>query len=187
MSGNIEYTLKKSRRARRMRMTVYCDGALVVTAPVGLSQSAIESFVSRQSKWILDRLERFKPFRPRVSARDAKKAFATHKSQALEIAKERIEHFNRLYNFSFKNINIRNQKTRWGSCSRRGNLSFNYKIVLLEQHQRDYIIVHELCHLREFNHSPKFWALVAQTVPNYKEIRKGLKNPMLPLLAAPRP
>jgi hypothetical protein len=65
---------------------------------------------------------------------------------------------------------------RWGSCSKKGNLNFNYKIALLPQRHSDYVIVHELCHLREFNHSKKFWDLVEQAVPNHRALRTELKR-----------
>ncbi|NBS67881.1 M48 family peptidase [bacterium] len=66
-------------------------------------------------------------------------------------------------------------RTRWGSCSKRGNLNFNYRILFLPPHLADYLIVHELCHLKEFNHSPRFWALVAQGCPNYHACKKELR------------
>ena len=98
------------------------------------------------------------------------------RSKALELAQERVAHFNKAFNFRFNNINIKNQKTRWGSCSRKGNLNFNYKIALLPQRLSDYIIVHELCHLGQFNHSQKFWNLVARAMPDYLDIRKELRE-----------
>ena len=104
------------------------------------------------------------------------KNYLENKSKALEIVKNRIEYFNTFYNYKWNRIVIRNQKTRWGSCSRRGNLNFNYKIALLPQKSSDYIIVHELCHLGEFNHSQKFWDLVAKTIPDYKGIRRDLRK-----------
>jgi predicted metal-dependent hydrolase len=109
------------------------------------------------------------------------KNYLENKNKAFELVKERIEYFNTFYNFKWDRIVVRNQKTRWGSCSKRGNLNFNYKIALLPQKSSDYIIVHELCHLGEFNHSRKFWDLVAKTIPDYKEIRKNLKNSQLTL------
>ncbi len=81
-----------------------------------------------------------------------------------------------MYGFSFKKVSVRAQKTRWGSCSKAGNLNFNYKIALLPSVIADYIIVHEICHLGAFDHSKKFWDLVALTVPGHKAIRKSLKN-----------
>lgn len=104
------------------------------------------------------------------------KDYKIYKQKAFEIVNERIIFFNQFYGFHWNNIVIRNQKTRWGSCSKKGNLNFNYKIALLPSEASDYIIVHELCHLGEFNHSQDFWNLVEKTIPKYKEIRKNLKN-----------
>lgn len=73
-------------------------------------------------------------------------------------------------------IFIKNSRTRWGSCSSKGNLNFNYRLSLLPAHLAHYVIVHELCHLREFNHSQRFWDLVALTVPEYKACREELKK-----------
>jgi len=101
--------------------------------------------------------------------------YIKYKKQAATLVKERLEYFNQFYDYKYGRVAIRNQKTRWGSCSKKGNLNFNYKIVLLTQKQRDYIIVHELCHLKEFNHSQRFWDLVAKAVPDYKEVRHSLR------------
>src|SRR5262249_14202616 len=95
-------------------------------------------------------------------------AHAEHKARAKELVTARLAYFNTSYNFKYNKITIRNQVSRWGSCSRKGNLSFNYRIVLLPPEMADYIVVHELCHLGEFNHGPKFWELVERTVPNWK-------------------
>jgi len=88
----------------------------------------------------------------------------------------RIDYFNQIYKLPIRRISVRNQKTRWGSCSQKGNLNFNYKIALISPRLADYIIVHELCHLKEFNHSPRFWALVTEAIPDYLEVRKQLKK-----------
>src|SRR3989339_53255 len=102
--------------------------------------------------------------------------YLKYKKDAETLVKERLEYFNQFYNYKWGRVTIRNQKTRWGSCSKHGNLNFNYKIVLLTPKQADYIIVHELCHLKEFNHSQRFWDLVAVTVPDYKEVRHSLRK-----------
>jgi predicted metal-dependent hydrolase len=172
----VEYTLRRSKRARRMRLTVYCDGNFVVTVPRGMNEGLIERFISAKSRWIIDKLEYFKKFPGLARPKSSKKEFLERKGEAMHIVKARIEHFNALYGFAFNAIHIRNQKTRWGSCSRRGNLSFNYKIVLLPPHLRDLVIVHELCHLEEFNHSRDFWHLVARAIPDYRKARRELKQ-----------
>lgn len=107
--------------------------------------------------------------------------YIQYKEKARNLAHTRIFHFNKTYNLFFNRIAIRNQKRVWGSCSGKGNLNFNYRIILLPSHLSDYIIVHELCHLKELNHSKEFWKLVSLTFPNYKEARKELKNYRFPI------
>lgn len=96
--------------------------------------------------------------------------------QARTFVENRISYFNKFYNFEINRIVIKNQKTRWGSCSSKKNLNFNYKIIYLRPALADYLIVHELCHLGELNHSKRFWALVAKTIPSYIKISKELKK-----------
>jgi len=99
-----------------------------------------------------------------------------YKEAARELAKSRIAYYNELYHFAVSRISIKNTKSRWGSCSKKGNLNFSYKIVLLPLELADYVIVHELCHLGEFNHSRRFWALVAKALPNHVALRKRFKG-----------
>ncbi len=103
-------------------------------------------------------------------------SFLLHKTTALELVTSRLAHFNHTYNFTYHRITIRNQSSRWGSCSRKGNLSFNYRLALLPPELADYIIVHELCHLGEFNHSKKFWDLVEKAIPNWRILRNNLRE-----------
>jgi predicted metal-dependent hydrolase len=102
--------------------------------------------------------------------------YLKHKEHARVIVHQRISDINKQYGFSMGRISIRNQKTRWGSCSKKGNLNFNYRILFLPEETQRYIIAHELCHLKEFNHGNRFWSLVAQTSPNYAEVRSYLKK-----------
>ncbi len=114
--------------------------------------------------------------RARRVRRKSYSSYIENKTAALELALDRIAYFNSTYNFTFKKISIKNQTSRWGSCSRRGNINFNYRIALIAPELADYIIVHELCHLGEFNHSKRFWDLVEKTVPNWRELRAKLKE-----------
>ena len=104
------------------------------------------------------------------------------REQARIFVENRISYFNKIYNFEINRIAIKNTSRRWGSCSSKKNLNFNYKIIYLPPALADYLIVHELCHLGEFNHSKKFWALVEKTIPNYIEINKKLKKTHIKLI-----
>ncbi len=102
--------------------------------------------------------------------------YLRHKEDARNLVKARLAHYNTHYGFCFGRVAIRDQRSRWGSCSSKGNLNFNYRILFLPEHLLDLVIVHELCHLREMNHSADFWALVAQTIPDHKERRRVLSK-----------
>ncbi|HEX7724733.1 MAG TPA: M48 family metallopeptidase [Candidatus Paceibacterota bacterium] len=106
----------------------------------------------------------------------SRKLYLANKESTRALIMERIAHFNQHYQVPIARVAIKNLKSRWGSCSRKGNLNFNYKLTFLPPDLRDYVIVHELCHLKEFNHGPKFWARVAETVPNYKELVVRLRT-----------
>lgn len=174
--GNIEYTLRVSKRAKAIRLAVYHDGDFVVTMPARASENMVEKFIMKKADWIIEKIKHAKK-NPKIKlTQGGKKEYEKHKEEAREYARLRLEHFNKFYNFKWHNIAIKNTKTRWGSCSKRGNLNFNYKLALLPPHLADYIVVHELCHLGEFNHSKNFWNLVAKTIPDYLELRKQIKN-----------
>ena len=93
-----------------------------------------------------------------------------------EYISERVKYLSGRFGFNFRDVKIRGQKTRWGSCSSNGNLSFNYKLLQYRKHVIDYVIIHELCHTKHMNHSQKFWKLVERYCPDYKNIKKELKN-----------
>lgn len=169
------YTLRKSKRSKHLRLRIYGDGRVVMTAPWWLSGRVIEKFFKDKSEWIREKLDGLKRVRPQAS-KFTREDYLARKEEARVLVEERIAHYNAIYGFPLNRISIRHQKTRWGSCSSRKNISINYKIIYLPQAMQDYLIVHELCHLRELNHSPKFWALVAQTVPDYREVKRALRQ-----------
>lgn len=172
----VDYTLRISRRAKRLRLAVYQGGQFIVTAPARLSLGFIERFIVQKSAWVLEKIDRQTLLPPPVRHKSSRADFLKYKAVARKIAKDRMQYFNTFYNFSWKRVSIKNQRTRWGSCSKQGNINFNYKIALLPPPQADYVVVHEMCHLAEMNHSKKFWQLVARTVPNYMQLRKELKK-----------
>ncbi len=174
--NKIEYTLKMSERARRMRLAVYRDGDFVVTAPRNIDENIIEKFILSKAQWVIDKIKRFKDNPVKIFTKGNYKEYREYKDEALALAEERIRYYNEVYGFSFNKITIKNQRTRWGSCSKKRNLNFNYKIALISQELSDYVIVHELCHLKEFNHSKEFWNIVGKTISDYSERRKKLRK-----------
>jgi hypothetical protein len=202
---NVEYTLKTSTRARHMRLAVYPGGGFVVTVPRRMGDSLVERFIFKHAEWVMKTLKKFRSMPVMPRARSTRKEYLEHKDAALKLVTERLKYFNQFYNFErratsklagmssernnytkynypWNKITIRNQKTRWGSCSRHGNLSFSYKLALLPPRHSDYIIIHELCHLGQFNHSANFWKLVAQQIPEHKAVRHELKRADLTLI-----
>ncbi|PIR82522.1 hypothetical protein COU20_01840 [Candidatus Kaiserbacteria bacterium CG10_big_fil_rev_8_21_14_0_10_59_10] len=111
----------------------------------------------------------------RMLRRRSTRHYRVYKEAARALVHERLVHFNSIYRFTYRRVFIKNGRSRWGSCSEKGNLNFNYKVLFLPEKLSDYIIVHELCHLGEFNHSPRFWALVERTLPHHAALRKELR------------
>lgn len=171
------YTLKKSSRARRMRLAVQLGGEVVVTAPKNIRERIVENFIKEKADWVLNKIKYFSQFNNNAKIpRFSKSHYLKNKDDVRKLINKRAVYFSNIHGFKYNRISVRNQKTRWGSCSKKGNLNFNYKIFFLPEKTRDYIIVHELCHLKEFNHSQKFWSLVGEIIPDYYKIRKELKK-----------
>lgn len=179
-----EYDIRESIKAKRLTLTVRPDGRVSVTKPKQVSMKVAEAFVVMNKAWIDAAKEKFRkqvarkapeqialqrPRKNSVAYKEARKA-------ARLLVMERLTHLNQLYHFTYGTISIRDQKTRWGSCSANGNLSFNYRIIYLPEALQDYIIVHELCHTKEHNHSVRFWTEVARAVPNHTLLKKELRT-----------
>lgn len=169
----IFYVLRSSDQAKRWRLTIYPGQKLVVTKPRWASLRLVEKFILSKANWILKHLSK-SIAKPEELGLD-KKTYQLKQAAARVLINSRLEYFNSFYNFRYQKVSIRNQSTRWGSCSRRGNLNFNFRLLDLPANLRDYVIVHELCHLKEFNHSERFWLLVAKTQADYLSLRKQLK------------
>lgn len=175
----VSYTLRKSNRARRMRLAVYCDGSIVVTTPHDLNENTADKFVREKTNWIFSKLTFFRKFKGQPISKYSNDDYYMYKEKALSLVKTKVDYFSEANGFTYNKINIKNQKTRWGSCSKKGNLNFNYKILFLPENVSDYIVVHELCHLKEFNHSKRFWKLVSSIMPNYNEVKRELKGKLM--------
>ncbi len=112
----------------------------------------------------------------RVASKASVEKYEQHKEAARALVQAKLAHFAPLYGVIYNKVFIKNSRTRWGSCSEKGNLNFNYRIALLPEPLADYVVVHELCHLLHFNHSPAFWAEVARQVPGWRQLRRQLRT-----------
>ena len=173
------YTVKRSTRARALRISVNDRGEVLATLPWFGRLSQLEKFIKSRAPWILKTVERTLNQPKSILQKGTRKDYLKNRELTRRLVLEKLEYFNQWYNFKYKRIAIRDQKSRWGSCSSLGNLNFNWRVVLLYQIKEsylDYIVVHELCHLGQMNHSAAFWKLVEKTIPDYKLLRKEIRN-----------
>jgi len=177
----IKYFLRKSKRVKNIKIEIKKSGEVFLIIPKLVPNFLAESFFKKKSSWVIKKLgvvgggeatTNSKRKMPSLSQKD----FLKYKNDAEILIRERVEFFAKQGDFAYGKITIKNNKTNWGSCSSKGNLNFNYRLIFLKPKERDYIVVHELCHLKEMNHSKKFWAEVEKKIPNYKELRKNIKN-----------
>ncbi len=175
----IEYRLIRIRR-RTICIEVTSGGEIVVKAPYYASKKEIEDFLMRKVEWIGEK--RQEVFDRLIGEDGTPVVLETiGEDQIRELSgkmkKEfvpRVRNFASAMGITVGRISIRNQKTRWGSCSSEGNLNFNCLLMLAPESVRDYVIVHELCHRLEMNHSKRFWDLVSSYIPDYKQSIKWL-------------
>ena len=168
------YELIRAKR-RSMSLKVDLDGTITVRAPYRTPVQTADWFVEGHRDWIEVRLkagERIMAERPSYTDQER----AEGRKRAAEAIRARCSHYAPLMGVSYGTITIREQKTRWGSCSAKGNLNFNWKLVLMPPEILDYVVVHELCHIRHHDHSPAFYRLVKSVLPDYKERERLLRR-----------
>ncbi|HSX39384.1 MAG TPA: M48 family metallopeptidase [Candidatus Saccharimonadales bacterium] len=171
----LQIVYKQTRSFTRMSISINTENTILVRYPKWVPKYVAENFVKQKEEWI-DKVIKENLKKPKMLPHKSKDDYKASKHTAKEFVLERLATFNEFYNFKINKVTIKNVTSRWGSCSKAGNLNFNYQIIYLKPEQADYIIVHELCHLKELNHKQAFWELVAKTIPHYKELRKQLRN-----------
>ena len=172
----INYELIRSDR-KTCQIQVKVDGRVIVRAPRRMPKKDIDRFISDKHDWIVHALEKTRIAREQLGATEplTYEEIDRLANEALEYIPKRVEHYASIMGVEYGNITIRNQKTRWGSCSGKKNLNFNCLLMLTDAKIIDYVVVHELCHIKEMNHSQRFWAEVEKILPDYKKSRAWLK------------
>ncbi|MCR5686527.1 MAG: M48 family metallopeptidase [Lachnospiraceae bacterium] len=181
-----EYRLVRSRR-RTISVEITEDESVLVRAPKWVPKYEIEAFVGRNSDWIEKHIEKV---RKKKSEAEARRIYISEEElrrlgdEALSVIPDRVRYYAAVLGVTYNRITIRSQKTLWGSCSAKGNLSFNCLLMKAPEHVRDYVIVHELCHRMEMNHSAAFWENVSRVIPDHRLCRKWLREEGALLISA---
>lgn len=174
-----EYNVEVRRSKRKSAaIKITADMQIVVFVPLYVSDNEIERMVISKSKWIDEHMLKVQSTIDERSKLE-KITFEQIKEledQAVEYIPKRVKYYAEKENFVYNKITIKNLVSRWGSCSTKGNLNFNCLLMLMPDYVIDYIVVHELCHLREMNHSEKFWAEVEKIMPDYQRAELWLKQ-----------
>ena len=167
----------KSNR-KTISLQVRRDGTTVVRAPLRMSETEIRKFIESHRDWLEKNLEKVQAIReemPEVK-RLTREELNDLADQALKVIPERVAYYAPKIGVTYGRITIRNQKTRWGSCSAKGNLNFNCLLMLTPPEVIDSVVVHELCHRKHMNHSDQFYAEILKVYPEYHKWRKWLKQ-----------
>ena len=174
-----EIKLIRSRR-KTLVIEITPDAKVVVRAPLKVPVTEINRFIGEKADWIdkhIKMMEKRKEERKSADRQPlSKQEIKLLTTKAKRILPERVRYYAEIMGVEYGRITIRMQKSRWGSCSSKKNLNFNCLLMLTPQEIIDYVVVHELCHLKEMNHSPRFWAEVEKVLPDYKERRKWLRD-----------
>jgi predicted metal-dependent hydrolase len=175
----MDYHIIRSNR-RTMAMEITKDAEVVIRAPYRASRFEIDRFIDKNYRWMVTHLEKMER---QKEARDESPygpitpgLIRKYTDLAKKTIPPRVEQYARQMGVTYNRITIRCQKTRWGSCSSKGNLNFNCLLMLTPAEVQDYVIVHELAHRKEMNHSSKFWAVVGEIMPDYKTKVRWLKE-----------
>ena len=173
-----DYRIIRTRR-KTIGLEISPDLQITVRAPYHLSDVRIREFVESKQTWILKHLAIMQDRQahdPIPAGVISDKELRHMTKEARIIIPERVKYFAKIIGVTYGQITIRHQKTRWGSCSSSGNLNYNCMLMATSPELIDYVVVHELCHRKQMNHSPLFWKEVEEILPDYRNLRSRLRE-----------
>jgi predicted metal-dependent hydrolase len=166
----VAYTIKKSNKTKRVSIRINANREVIVTIPPRVPQYIAKQFVESKQDWIQEKLATI------PENIYTEQHYKEHRDRARIIITARVVYWSEVMGLSYNRLSIRHTTTRWGSCSSKRNLNFSYRLMFLEPELMDYVVIHELVHLVEMNHSVRFWHIVAQYCPDYKILRGLLRK-----------
>jgi predicted metal-dependent hydrolase len=176
LSPELVLHLVRHPRARRYVIRVRSDGSVRVTIPRGGSPREARQFAERQRQWIDKHRNQVAQEQARArdtAAPDVEREWRERATRELPV---RLLELADTHGLRVHRVSVRNQRWRWGSCSRSGHICLNWRLAQMPPSIRDYVMIHELMHLKQLNHSPKFWKLVAAACPDYEAARQWLRD-----------
>ena len=177
MATPYPYQLIRSRR-QSLGLEIKPDGTLLVRAPYKMRIKDIEAFIAKKSGWINRQTEKLR----QAKARQNSAVILTEEEirrlteEAKAYIPQRVAHYAEALGVTYGRVTIRHQRTKWGSCSSKGNLNFNCLLMLMSPEVIDSVVVHELCHRKEMNHSKRFYDEVLRVFPSYPQHNRWLKE-----------
>ena len=162
---------------KTLAVQIRADGTVIARAPLRMPKDRILCFLSEKASWIRmqqGRMQEREKMRQQARIHLDAAQEKELRERAKSVLAQRTAYFARQVGVTYGRITVRDQKTRWGSCSQTGNLNFNFRLILAPSEVLDYVVVHELCHRRQMNHSAQFWQEVAQVLPDYRERKAWL-------------
>ena len=171
-----EVSFVRHPRARRYLIRVRLDGSVRVTIPRRGSRREADAFYQKQLGWIATQLQRVAQVRERLPDDLPDAEQRRLRTQAKRELPPRLLELAAMVGVPVRKVSVRNQRQRWGSCSQSGLICLNWRLVTMPAWVRDYVLYHELMHVRQMNHSPAFWALVADVCPDYQRARRWLRR-----------
>ncbi|RHR24176.1 M48 family peptidase [Clostridium sp. AF19-22AC] len=175
MKHPFKYEIIYSSR-KTLAIQILPDGSVKVRAPKRCPKSTIECFLNEKESWILKHVNKAMQNPPVMKNLLSVQERNRYIKIARDIFTQKTAYYASILNVTYGRISIREQKTRWGSCSSEGNLNFNWRLIFAPEEVLDYIVVHELAHRREMNHSQAFYAIVKSILPDYKKSQKWLRD-----------
>ena len=162
---------------KTLAVQIRADGTVIARAPLRMPKDRILCFLSEKASWIRmqqGRMQEREKMRQQARIHLDAAQEKELRERAKSVLAQRTAYFARQIGVTYGRITVRDQKTRWGSCSQTGNLNFNFRLILAPPEVLDYVVVHELCHRRQMNHSAQFWQEVAQVLPDYRKRKAWL-------------